>query len=1100
MNQYPHSIRRQKGQTIIVALMVLFVLLILGTAFVGILNRTLKGASNAKARGVNNDFAEAGIRYAHGQLVNSELGADWWGLPSSIPEVAVNVTRDPDAYMMRPPATSGGGPLIYPGTNRADMGGPDGLGPFFRIDYRGGRALVRVRYAPGDPSIFQSTGIGYLKDPGLARNYLIIESVGRRGEVRTNDPTLAARPSVQYRAYADQNAFNAEFSRMREFDGKEISSRKLIAFAQIGLIDYARFVTNKYKTSRPAEFGLPTNLGVTYRENPTANGEVITHPTEMGTMQMMYNLTPSGPGTPALGMLPGLGSMHVNSSLKLFGNFSANLNQTLGERISASGEMSTEPGASVVINKTRWDRVTNSWQTTGPTAIPFNSYSGQFTTLGGVILDGMATTDGNGDSRSGSYITPPTIIPNSDNSENANSDRYRRATRDSGLLGPAGNSGINGHGEGPYVDNASDYQVPDDEQGRRDAGSTASMVQDWLSPFADGGNGAFRSGWHGPYYIPVGAYLQLEATGFTIMRNSHPDQRPEERTWKDASGVNSGLTSIRYRVGMGTDGRVHIVNTLTAGLSASINSALTPADFQIGPVFNGVVYFEGNVRVRGVIPTDVQMTVVSNKTIYIEGNINKGMRPNDVTSAYPAVITNGQLNRPSRSTIMLMAKDYVTVNPTMFVGPASEQDAQVNQGGQGAGGYSPLKLTAPNGAVNLVVDFALTNIDPVNANNTLTPNNWVPAPMSYNEYDPTNSANANGTGQKVGTRLMFTQALDFTQAGPTNAFYGATVNKGAAITTNQDMLFETATSQTNTARYIWAQINNPAPAPATGTIYGLGNEAFQQAPKFETVAHLLIGAGVTSDIPNNRISDNNQFYVQGSNTVEVYLTQFGSEPTGNLQIARSTIVPMDVKIEASVFAEEGSFFIIPGDWFNMNANDRRDVFEARVSALGTAGNPDPRATAEQERLENYGSAPGAPFYGEPLDIKIDFVGSISENMPAPIAQQAEWLKKWGWIPIKRPGTHTGTNTQQYIPHSHVSNWTKAAVNRNYTGNLNLSYDPVLATGRINGFGFDTPDLGANPTNPNAMIRTTVINGVTHQLPPMPRLPVSPTLAFFGEVK
>ncbi|HLO99835.1 MAG TPA: hypothetical protein VK171_14670, partial [Fimbriimonas sp.] len=164
MNSNLHSNRRQKGQTIIVALMVLFVLLILGTAFVGILNRTLKGASNAKNRGINNDFAEAGIRYAHGQLVNSDLGADWWGLPSSIPEVAPNVTRDPDAFMMRPPATAGGAALLFPGTTRADQGGPDGLGPFFRIDYRGGRALVRVRYAPGDPSIFQSTGVGYLKD------------------------------------------------------------------------------------------------------------------------------------------------------------------------------------------------------------------------------------------------------------------------------------------------------------------------------------------------------------------------------------------------------------------------------------------------------------------------------------------------------------------------------------------------------------------------------------------------------------------------------------------------------------------------------------------------------------------------------------------------------------------------------------------------------------------------------------------------------------------------------------------------------------------------------------------------------------------------
>ncbi|HLO98869.1 MAG TPA: hypothetical protein VK171_09775, partial [Fimbriimonas sp.] len=943
------------------------------------------------------------------------------------------------------------------------------------------------------------TGVGYLKDPGLARNFLVIDSVGRRGEIRANDPTLASRASVQYRNFADQAAFNLEFGKMREFDGKEVSSRKLIAFAQIGLIDYARFVTNKYKSTRPAEFGMPANLGVTYRENSATTGDPINHPSVLGSTQLAYNLTPNGAGAPA-GSLPFGGRVHVNGDFRFFGNVEVYLNATLGDRLTASGVMSQEPGSNVVINKSQWDRTTSAWQVLAATAVPFDSYSGMFTTYGGVIRDGMPNTDGNGEARSVGVITPPTILPTSDNSENANSDRYRRNTRDSGVQGASGNTGQFGHAPGVYVDNASDYQVPDEEQSRRDAGSTASMVQDWLSPFADGGNGSFRSGWHGPYYIPIGAYMQLEATGFTIMRNAHPDQRPEERTWRTADGVNSGLTSIRYRVGVGTDGQVRIVNTLTPGLSASINNALTPADFQRGPVFNGVVYFEGNVRVRGVIPTDVQMTVVSNKTIYIEGNINKGMRANDVTAAYPGAIVNGQLNRPSRSTLMLMAKDYVTLNPTMFVGPSSEQDAQVEQGGQGTGGYSPLKLQAPNGAVNLVVDFALTNIDPTNGNNTLAPQNWIPAPMSYFEYNPASPADGNGTGSRVDTRLMLTQALDFTQAGPPNTFYSINVNKGAAITTAMEMSFETATSLTNTARFIWAQVNNPNPAPATGLIYGLGSESFQQAPKFETVAHLMIGAGVSADIPNNRISDLNQYYVQGTNSLEVFLTQFGTDPTGNLQIARSVVVPMDVKIEASIYAEEGSFFVIPGDWFNMNPNDSRDRFEARVAQLSGLGNPDPRGTAELERLESYGSAPGSPFYGEPLDVKIDIVGSIAENMPAPIAQQAEWLKKWGWIPIKRPGVHTGANTQQYIPHSHVSNWTKATPGVNYTGNLSLSYDPVLATGRINGFGFDTPDVGGNPLNPNAMIRTRVINGVTHQLPPMPRLPVSPTLAFFGEVK
>ena len=134
--------RSQQGQTLIIALLILGVLLILGAVFAGILSRTIKGTQLSKTRGQSNDFAESGVRYAHSQLVNSELGADWRGQPEVIVETAVNFTRDPDIYYLRPASPV----FLTPGTNRADKGGPDGLGPYFRVLYRGGRALIRVKY------------------------------------------------------------------------------------------------------------------------------------------------------------------------------------------------------------------------------------------------------------------------------------------------------------------------------------------------------------------------------------------------------------------------------------------------------------------------------------------------------------------------------------------------------------------------------------------------------------------------------------------------------------------------------------------------------------------------------------------------------------------------------------------------------------------------------------------------------------------------------------------------------------------------------------------------------------------------------------------
>ncbi|MEI8281316.1 MAG: hypothetical protein WCG75_02825 [Armatimonadota bacterium] len=1113
MRQRNFSRRIQHGQTLVIALLVLFVLLILGAAFASILSRTIRGSSVAKGRGINSDLAESGIRFAHAQLVNSTLGADWRGIPTTLVQVSPDVTRDPDAYYLRPPARSPRrGALNFPGSTRADQGGPDGLGPFFRIAYRGGRALVRVRYAPGDPSIFSSTGIGYLKDPGLARNFLVIESVGRQGEIDPNDPTLNnARSSVQFQNYPNQAQFDTEEGKMQSYDAKEISSRKLIAMAQIGLIDYARMDFNKYKSTRPIEIGLSPDI-VKYREGAGVEGTPVTVPTQMGDVMATYDLTPTGAGAFA-GLYPSGGSMRVNGDLRFYGSVNTYLNQTFNDAILCSGTFQQMPGSSLTITKTQWNRSTNTWVVSPPTNMVLDSLNPAFSTFGGVLRDGFPGADGNNDVRGNGIIVSPSIESNSENTDSANTNRYITSTKDSGHLDAGGNTGIFGHGPGIFVNNASDFQIPDDETGRRRSGANASLVQDWLGSFGDSSaDPAFRTGWHGPFYIPVGAFLLLTKDGFVIQRNANPAQLPTERTWKRADGSDSGLTTIRYRVGYGTDNQIHVINTLTNGLSASINNALTTADYDKGPVFNGVLYFEGNVRLRGVIPTDVQMTIVSNKTIYIEGSVLKGTEANDVTSAYPGVLSNNRLTRASKSSAMFMAKDYVTLNPTMFFGPQTEQNAQVSQGGTGVGGYSPDTLNGANGSTTLQFDTALSPYDPTNLANILPYESRVSENLTYKEFDPAAPNNPNGTNVFLNTGLLLTEALEYTNPGPTNAFYGLKVNRSAQILGgNEDYQFEVLNSPTNSAKLIWASINNPLPAPNFGNIYGLGTEAFQQSPKFETVKFpLVVPTASTINIPNNRYTNtfNTNSYemqMQGTNSLELFLTQFGTQASGNYQLARAAAVPMDIRIEASIFAEEGSFFVIPGDWFNMNPNDRRDTFEARVATLVGLGQTQLQArdAASQERLDNFGTTAGAPFYGEPIDVKINIVGSIAENMPPAISAQSEWMKKWGWMPTKQAGAYNSTTgAPTYIPVSHVSNWTKANPGiRPFTSNLTLSYDTALATGRVGGtFGFDTPFDASNPGNANGMIRTTQLNGVTYQLAPMPRLPVSPTLAFFGESK
>ncbi len=77
--------------------------------------------------------------------------------------------------------------------------------------------------------------------------------------------------------------------------------------------------------------------------------------------------------------------------------------------------------------------------------------------------------------------------------------------------------------------------------------------------------------------------------------------------------------------------------------------------------------------------------------------------------------------------------------------------------------------------------------------------------------------------------------------------------------------------------------------------------------------------------------------------------------------------PLPVEVHALIYAQNGSWFVIPGAWFNED--------------------PD----------EFTGSPPASrhPGYHEPLNIRIAVYGAVSENMPADLGSAAEWTSKWG---------------------------------------------------------------------------------------------------------
>lgn len=1034
--------RSRSGQTLIVALIVMGVLLVLGFVFLGIINRNIVTGGRMQQRSEATDLAEAGVRFAHEQMLNNPLGADW--TPTKTP---VN-PGDPD------------GDLIAPG-------GPDGLGSYSRVEFDKGRAMVRVRYAPSSAAVALNNAEGILRKPGKARNYLMIESIGRPGRIPAGigtDPTISPAKT-------------------------RAESRKQIAFVSIGLIETARFITNKFNSTRPIEIGTPTESGTTYA------GNQVNVPTLVGTSGTLLNRNGSQTGRAiAYG-----GSLYANGDVRVHGEVLASLNAALGDFWGIAGSISgADANAILRITSEDVDN-TGTWspaQAFNLNATALDSRSAGFSTARGTLRDGLGRTDADGYARSLRRKEPPSVVRVD---PETGLSRYVTLTRNSGKVLSNGNSGRFAHGQGVYVNNSADRQISRDEEARRDAGSTESMVYDWLNP----NNGLATSGWQGAFYVPRGSFVQFEHDGFTIVKDGRaPDN---QKYWRVEDGrvgprpggepgnpadsqPNSANRFVLRKILVGGEVKTYILNSFTlnpnTGRTIVVTGSLSDADFlNFGLPFNGVLFFEGNVRMRGVIPTDEQITVVSNATAYIEGSVTRGIvsKGDAVLPGDTSLPAGTTLNRPSRSMMMIAAKDYVALNTTQFFGPAPA--APLEESNEVAGGvdWNPIRMKMQGGALHfrseLVMDSEATG------SNIYNPATWQPFANRYAELG--------NASQNVPVNLLISHTME--DGAAPNTFFSLDVNLGLP-----DPAYQFELTATNGATTFY-QDQGVSPG-SYRPIYGLGAEPWQRYSKFEMIGFPMVDSGFAFSGQTLRGTSSNQgsysLLLQNTNDFSWKPESIGSSPTNDYLLARAALNPTDVRIEATIYAEEGSFFVIPGAWFNPNPNDRRDVWQdARTTFEQTMNAADALAAANQQRQENFGASPQAPFYGEPLAVRVRVQGAVSENLPPPIAEQNEWLKKWGWMPTSLAATG------RLVPSSHVRDVPTGfdPITRLIAPNVTVAYDPMLATGRTTGF----LDVANNSTmiryrwddvNGNGLVE----DNEKRAMPPLPRLPVSPTLAYFGD--
>lgn len=809
--------------------------------------------------------------------------------------------------------------------------------------------------------------VSYEPTPGDSMSkYIKIESIGRVGTVDSYDPT----------------------TRSIHQSSQQFATK--VAYKPIGITDYARFVTNR--ENRPDEniLGTPgfvTNYGTGDTSAKTAsmgapirvNGNLTWYGTNYVWLKTLANSdrddTVEVAGDINYAVLPYDPTKNTYSSTGL--NVPSNGqpwtyingNKAFDSHIQALPSSGSGPAVNCFVTDP---------DDTDPNVI-------KDTTTIGRYRDGNPSNDYFNHPRGITRLDPPLI----DGVRAAGGySRYRDLTRNSGTWQQNTsnnwyNTGYYGHGAGLYINN------PDDVQQET---ATNSLRGNWTQPGTQY--------WNGPYYTPPGVSIVLSAmsidgykdpvTGKTVPEMVLTRDINSSQQWYDLSGNATSDTRI-----------------------------VMPYPE------NGVIFAEGNIRIKGTLPAGKQLTVVSGGTIYIEGSILKCPFDSSGNVLDYQHKTDSGLEPTAverrDSSIALLANDYICVNTTQFFAPTRDSLMASTDGD-----YFDI---SPNKSFWLNWSFG----------------------ASPSTYSDANKANG---GSNVPVNLLVRHAKD-----------------PSAGTCAINMLFNYSASVSNLVDCFYKF--DPSHSGSGQTYYPeqYGAPTWEYS-KFQISAG---DSGLSSDgtIDTNNTTPHLYTYPGVFNTFGFQLDQTGSATLASqgLQdyyLSRAAVVPCDIRIEALLYAQNKSFFVIPGEWFNPDPSDVKST-TPRPSSID----------------------PEWPYYGEPLDVRIVVYGAVSENTPAPIGDTSAWMAKWGWIPPFH-GSSTTVKTVNYrtpLDPTDAVNYPKAT-NRGLTGT-----DPQIPQQGLT-FIYDS-ELSCplkTSSDPTSRIRH---DDYYRTLPLMPKLPVSTQLVYFG---
>jgi hypothetical protein len=1074
-------LRRQTeaGQSLIAAIIVLFLLLVLGAAFVALVANNLRNARQTARRNSADFYAEAGIRFMDEQLTNSAAGADWRPTPDC---------QDKPGYCGNNPNINPQDPDYQWLATYDDKGTPNNLnddtGGYTRVNFGGdtpgspgGRALIRVTYRPepvdSDPNVTPS-------DDAPVRKLIKLESIGRVGVITPGDPTT----------YNNTQAASL--------------ARELVGYKEIGITDYLRYFTNKDNKPTTATLGAANQVYDAPATAGTPGGARTAIPATVRDIESYY-----------IG-----GGIRSNAPLTFYGVNRLVMNPLRGEGLEVAGPISlanvpgnigaNDPLLTDVTFKPKNPARVTIQDAANATIINFvyPSLSTAFNTYGGQVRDNPAGSDTQGlvattadAANSNLRSVPRAGVPTIDSEGSSGVTRYRQATRDSAPMAPedtggvavtTGNAGANGWGQNLYLGNTNDVQ------NRSNLINAYSLRTDWLNPGA-GENAGF---WKKDFiYAPPGVTITLTPRYIVLTRsggqlnpaNSFVDRFRFRRPDATYSVMRDNQSIVRYTYNQG-DAALSTPPSYNVGENVVQTFPYNPAvdarfpGYPATPSADGsyytsnfVIYAEGNVRIRGVAggydPETARyflrhLTVVSGGTIYVDGNLLRDNIPS--TDGTPVANTvRGQ------SSIALLAHDYIAVNTSQFFAPKSGSNV-FSQNPDENYAFS-LNSNPDKQSYDFTVDRG-----PVDGNNT-PPSSITnyPLPTIFFRHGTSGVGAAGGAPPTEGNTFV-TLGVNgslTTLPQPNNAF---SFNGNPYLQLNNNV-------STNPV-FVDQAFSFATPPQATNFLYGPGGLA---GPFPAAAAPYLELGGL------NQLSLKYDPSAAGQSNAQDYFA------------SRVSLSPMDVRIEAVMYAQEGSFFIIPGPWLNPNPEDTYEAYLGPDQNDSTKQNlKRPEDTTSDDAtnpLKGRRVDPSYPFYRQPQDIRITIYGAITENLPAEVGDQSAWLEKWGWIPRYQGATGLPTDQTMYGA-ANVNGNTISTVH----GPLSITTPSLAGPATqfpVGAFGTAVPDSGNGivyeyDRRASAPYRQTGVNTFTpirpnpyrpdEPLPITPGLPVAPGLLYVGE--